>query len=323
MRRHRLAGMLAAVVLASVLVILNTPARSAQNTIVYVRNQPYQGTTLQQNGDIYLSLAGLLKALRFGWQVSGNTLTILPQGRPGVALKAPRYTYVYRGKTVSIPTIDQGSEPWVSLKGAAQALGAGYQYNSDLGIAEVYFVSAAPPEAAASPSASASASASTAVTTSSASPAAAASSSASPAAAASSSASPAAAASSSASPAAVASSTASPAADSSASPAPTPKPTPQPDVEITHKQVVPDYSQGILHVSFTVSNPADVPARDVSVTVTVKDGSGNQVGSAQYPYIGDMAPHATADRTVDVSHPDYTSMPRGLYSADVTVTFKR
>ncbi|HEY4002855.1 MAG TPA: hypothetical protein VGO93_28540 [Candidatus Xenobia bacterium] len=292
MKALKTAGLVSAM-LAAIVVYTCLPARSAESTILYVRNQVYTAPTLRSGGDIWGSLNGLLKALRFSWKVQGNTVSLAPSGPAGPPLGAGPYAFTYRNKPIALATRDENGETWVSARSLAQAVGAGYQVNDELHIAEIYFVASAaaapaPPVVVATPVAPAK-------------PV-----SAAPAAV----------------PAPGAATSGTPAEAASNEPPPVPSPTPQPDVAVSHSTVTPDWTNGKLNVSIDVENPADVAAKNVVVNVKVDSGEGQEIGT-QTLYIDSMAAHQTVNRTFVVNHPDGTSMPRSLYTANCTVTFAR
>lgn len=294
MKSIRTIGVLSALLMAVSIVVACLPARSAESVILYVRNQPYTQPTVQENGELYASFSGILKALRFGWLVQGTTLTILPSGHPGAPITAAPAVVLYRGKRLSLPMRTENGAPWVSVPALARAVGAGYQANNELHTVDVYFVrsaDAAVPPAPPAPSPTAPAAQPPAVTASG-------------------------------SPQPAVAGTGAPAASPSAEAAAAPSPTPQPDVAVSHSEVVPDWTNGRLVATIEVQNPADVPAKDVNVRVTVMSGEGQSIYT-QNVYIGDMAPHQQITRSVEGSHPDGSSMPRSLYRADTQVTFNR
>jgi len=251
------------------------PVDAAQGTTLYVRRSVV--TNIQQGGTLWAPVDELLKAMGFSWS-GDQTFTLTPGTAAGPEIRLRSFTLVLGDRSVQPQTLWRGNHIWVPVKQVAEGLGGAYIESTSAGMVQVVFPSAsfsqadidrAVKEAAKRPPIEVK---------------------------------PSVAPSAGGSPAAETS----PAPDASASPDEIDKINAKrkdpvkSNVEVVNNAIPGSRVPAEVRGSASVENIADLPLKNVQVTVIMQDQTGAEVAQGRLPtsYIGELG--AGDKRSVDV-----------------------
>ncbi|MGI5844669.1 MAG: hypothetical protein ACOX9B_10885 [Candidatus Xenobium sp.] len=125
-----------ALVMGLALLVVSSAVQAA-NMELYVKNRPFQGTTLTRSGQLHAELGPLLQAIGYSWTVDGTRVNISRRSGGGPALTGVGLQPYLDGKPLALPLIEVQGSPFVPLADLARGLGLSYRPNPDLGIADL------------------------------------------------------------------------------------------------------------------------------------------------------------------------------------------
>jgi hypothetical protein len=118
-------------------ILVVSSAVQAANLELYVKNRPFQGTTLTRSGQLHAELGPILQAIGYSWTVDGTRVNISRRSGGGPALTGVGLQPYLDGKPLSLPLVDVQGTSFVSLADLARVLGLSYRLNPALGTADL------------------------------------------------------------------------------------------------------------------------------------------------------------------------------------------
>lgn len=123
---------------AAMFLCLCPPASRAAEITLFVHNREFTDQTCFVKDVLYAPLESLLKAMKYGWTQTGNTVELKPADSSSPsALTGEKLTFSFKGKIFSPAVISKGGILFVSVPEMAQGLEAQFELNRDTGIADV------------------------------------------------------------------------------------------------------------------------------------------------------------------------------------------
>lgn len=129
------------ILFALVVFLAGATAAAAGGTGIttFVRNQPFNGTTLRQGDQFFLELKPLLRSLELGASVQGDNLVIAPGQRINLppAAQMPS-TFTCKGRSDTLSHFVSGEAYLVDIYDFTQLLGLTYKFNNLSRILDIY-----------------------------------------------------------------------------------------------------------------------------------------------------------------------------------------
>lgn len=123
------------------LAVLFSSGISLAKVDIYVRNQPFNFQQVVQQGEIYVPLEPLLKALGFGWKEIDGAIGLYFQekGLPCPEIGAYEISFKWNGKVIPLKYVLLFGKIYTPIKDSAKKLEAAYLYNSKTNILDVLY----------------------------------------------------------------------------------------------------------------------------------------------------------------------------------------
>lgn len=120
------------------LFLLTTLPAPAGDLDLYVKNRPFDGPTRQVGHEIFVPLDDLLRSLGCGWRVDHGRLMVSSRSSGEGPLLESVNSLVFDGRPVRVNQHRYTDRIYVSVAELAQAIGARFQLNPELGSADLY-----------------------------------------------------------------------------------------------------------------------------------------------------------------------------------------